>query len=52
MTSSFMTIAEYWESHGYSKAEAKVMEKEQIKAAIAEEQLHESMDGENLYDYF
>jgi len=52
MTSSFMTIAEYWESHGYSKAEAKAMEKEQIKAAIAEEQLHESMDGENLCDYF
>ena len=52
MTSSFMTIAEYWESHGYSKAEAKAIEKEQIKAAIAQEELYEAMDGENPYDYF
>ena len=52
MASSFMTIAEYWESHGYSKAEAKAMEKEQIKAAIAQEELYEAMDGENPYDYF
>lgn len=52
MASSFMTIAEYWESHGYTKAEAKAMEREQIKAAIAEEELYEAMDGENPYDYF
>lgn len=47
-----MTIAQYWESHGYSKAEAKRMEREQIAAAMAEaEEEHLYYQGIwNLYD--
>lgn len=30
------TIAEYWESHGYSKEEAKRMERQQIADMVAE----------------
>lgn len=47
-----MTIAQYWESHGYSKAEAKRMEREQIAEAMTkaeEEHLYEQGIW-NLYD--
>ena len=29
-----MTIAEYWESHGFSKEEAKKIEREQIEEQV------------------
>lgn len=38
------TIAEYWESHGYSKEEAKRIERQQIADMVAEEEYN------NLYD--
>lgn len=50
--SDFMTIAKYWESHGYSKEEAKRMERDQIaeaKRAAEEEDLYEQGIW-NMYD--
>lgn len=38
------TIAEYWESHGYSKEEAKKIEREQI------EDMRAQAEAEALYD--
>lgn len=48
--SPFMTIAEYWQMHGYGKAEAKAMEREQIARAVAEEAMYDAMEGDE-YDY-
>lgn len=44
MANSYMTISEYWQSHGYTKAEADRMEREQIKEA------ERQADREDLYE--
>jgi hypothetical protein len=38
------TIAAYWMGHGYSLREALRIQREQIAAAIAQEELYEAMD--------
>ena len=44
MTSYPQTIADYWEAQGYSKAEAKLIERQQIAEAIA------AQDADDNYD--
>jgi hypothetical protein len=46
LASPFLTIAEYWQSHGFSKEEAKCMEREQIKEALEREAFYDSMDAD------
>lgn len=38
------TIAGYWMRHGYSKAEALQIEREQIRDALALEELYDTID--------
>jgi hypothetical protein len=44
-SSPFFTIDEYWQLHGFSKEEAKCMEREQIKEALEREAFYDSMDA-------
>ena len=45
------TIAEYWEFHGYSKAEARSMEREQIAAAMREAE-EEQLCDQGIWNMF
>ena len=38
------TIAGYWMTHGYSQAEALQIERDQIRAAIEQEELYDAME--------
>ena len=38
------TIAEYWMGHGYSREEALQIQREQIRAAMEQEELYEAME--------
>jgi hypothetical protein len=38
------TIAGYWMMHGYSQAEALQIERDQIRAAIEQEELYDAME--------
>jgi len=41
-----LTIADYWQSHGFSKEEAKQIERQQMKEALAREALYDSMEND------
>ena len=43
-SSPILTIADYWQSHGFSKEEAKRIERQQIKEALEREALYDFMD--------
>ncbi len=41
-----LTIADYWQSHGFSKEEARRIEREQIDEALSKEAFYDFMDSD------
>jgi len=50
-SSPFFTIAEYWQSHGFSKEEAQKIERQQIKEAPEEDFFDELSAFEDFCDF-